>query len=168
MSRRGPESGRPVAIDGKTAARFWSKVRVSPSGVCWEWLGAKKRGRALFSIRHDSYPAARVAMALAGVPFAPEQLVCHTCDNPSCVNPEHLYAGSSSSNMRDAVRRGRLPRPGGTRHPNATLTEAQVRDIRARFQMGVKRNHLAREFGVSFDTINRVVRGESYRSVRPC
>lgn len=95
--------------------RFWSKVAKTPG--CWEWTAAKTRnGRAV--IRNDDrhmVSAARLSWAWAnGKPFPRELFACHTCDNPSCVNPDHIFPGTNRDNQLDAIAKGRNPRSAKT------------------------------------------------------
>jgi HNH endonuclease len=92
---------RPVA------GRFWTKVQKGPG--CWLWLAHKNaQGYGRIWDQNKQRPAPRVAWELAnGKPFPDGLISCHTCDNPSCVNPDHIWAGTYSENIRDAVAKGR-------------------------------------------------------------
>lgn len=92
------------------ARRFHQKVNSSGGhDACWPWLGTTDgRGRGLFWLEGRHQRAPRVAWSLHhGLPFPSEKLACHTCDNPICVNPAHIFVGSMSENITDAVNKGR-------------------------------------------------------------
>lgn len=105
---------KPVARDRTLAARFFRKVIIGSSEECWLWIGSKNQnGYGRFSVDYKTQASHRVAYWLHhGTPPPPWLCVCHTCDNPSCVNPAHLWAGTISQNMLDASAKGRLPRKG--------------------------------------------------------
>lgn len=91
--------------------RFWAKV--DRSGDCWIWQGARgvnRRGmlRPQFSIAGKSHPAYRALWILLYGPLPDRIYVLHKCDNPMCVNPDHLFTGTQSENMLDAKAKGRL------------------------------------------------------------
>lgn len=97
-------------IDQQLADRFWSKVDMS--GNCWLWMGGKtSRGYGNFSVgpaeSRKLFMTHRVALALSGETDIAGMEVCHHCDNPSCVRPEHLFIGTKSDNMRDMRNKGR-------------------------------------------------------------
>lgn len=92
--------------------RFWAKVERLGSTECWPWKGCTVAyGRGFFRIskkppimRH----ASQVAWALKnGRWIRPKEVVCHSCDNPRCCNPDHLWVGSQADNMRDMAAKGR-------------------------------------------------------------
>ena len=105
---------------------FWGRVDMSlgqgPNGECWEWRGAMMTGTGYgqIVIKGKKRGAHRVAWALAnGRSPLPEEHVCHRCDNPVCVRPDHLWLGSRTENMRDMIKKDRW---GGTAKANAAKT----------------------------------------------
>ena len=91
--------------------RFWSKVRILDSDSCWEWMGSKVNKQDTYGqirLNGRCHRAHRFAYQLIHkIQLNPKQFVCHTCDNPSCVNPKHLWIGTNSDNMQDSIRKGR-------------------------------------------------------------
>ena len=148
--------GRQPRTRDKMVEHITAKTRCV--GDCWEWQGCVgtngygrirwKRPRVTEQLAHRvSYIAFR-----GEVPDG--AMVCHTCDNRLCVNPEHLFLGSASDNMRDMTRKGR----GAT----SVLTVEAVERIRERYSQGERQVDLAEVFGVSQGTISRVVRGRTW------
>ena len=94
-------------------SRFWAKVSIRDVDECWPWCGAivgGGYGRIRVDGRH--YPAHRAAWELFHGEKMPKELhACHTCDNPGCVNPHHIFPGTHSDNMRDASAKGRSYNP---------------------------------------------------------
>lgn len=145
--------------NGTDEERWAYFAPVGTPDECWEWRGHRTRhGYGLFTYRGRRMPASRVALVMTGIALGDDQLACHHCDNPPCVNPAHLYAGTASDNMQDSIRRGRFNRATGERHHKAKFTLEQVRSIRLRVAEGETQASLAREFGVNYMTINRIVK----------
>lgn len=102
-------------MDAKTIARFWSKVEKTET--CWLWTGATSR-RGYGTIHHNGKcrRATHVSWEMANGREWPDGMYgCHTCDNPNCVRPEHVFPGTQSDNLLDASRKGRLPKKRGPR-----------------------------------------------------
>lgn len=146
--------------------RFWSHV--DKAGDCWLWTAGKNGvGYGVFGIggrKGRRWIASRFAYTITNGPIASGLNVCHQCDNPSCVNPAHLFLGTQGDNIRDMAKKGRhwvQKNPGandGERNPRATLTDAQVLAIRAEWSHGgVTQADLMRRYGVSKHVIWGVV-----------
>ena len=144
--------------------RFWSYVRVMGEDECWPWLGGKAHGTyGAFALkRGEQVPAHRFSYCLYFGDFDPQKFVCHTCDNPSCVNPRHLFLGTCRDNLEDAVRKGRMAH--GERNANTKLSVEDVRKIRE--LAGDPRRTLvsiARCFGLPKSTVRAIVIGKSWK-----
>lgn len=96
-------------ISAKTVARFWEKV--DKAGECWIWVGSRHRtGYGMFGSIPGLTRAHRFSYAVHFGPIPDGMYVCHKCDNPSCVRPDHLFLGTPKDNYEDAVAKGRVPR----------------------------------------------------------
>jgi hypothetical protein len=123
-----------------TGQRFWEKVRKTDS--CWEWTACKdKNGYGFFRHEGKNLKAHRFVLELIGKRFSKKAQVCHSCDNPSCVNPKHLWIGDNKSNQIDSSLKGR--------QGSQKLTAVDVREIRRRRAGGETGASLAREFSLS-------------------
>lgn len=135
------------------AARFWEKVNKGQPDECWWWKGSvSKSGYAYVGVNGRSINATHISLEIAGRPRpGPASHACHTCDNRTCVNPDHLWWGTNAENMADAARKGRKLRNVG----NSKLTEADVLRIRS-LPHTVTRQKIAEMFGVTPSTISAV------------
>lgn len=109
--------------------------------------------------------AHRASYAVANGPIDPGLVVCHRCDTPACVNPDHLFVGTHKDNTQDCVRKGRI-RNGpsqGEQNANAKLNWAKVHDIRASLGTGEHPRRLAEVYGVSIATIRSIDKGRIWR-----
>jgi hypothetical protein len=89
--------------------RFWENTGVNDGNRCWDWHGTKdEKGYGRISWRTQTIKAHRVAYEMRYGPIPDGFVICHTCDNPNCVNPNHLFADTQKANMQDASRKGRL------------------------------------------------------------
>lgn len=141
--------------------RILANVEFDTNGGCWLWAkGINKAGYGRLCRDGGVHLAHRESFStFVGDPGG--LLVCHKCDTPACVNPSHLFAGTSADNGGDMSRKGRATKNlklKGSGHGNSKLTEPKVLEIRARAKEPFA--DLAKEFGVSSSTIEKVV----YRS----
>lgn len=105
-----PIRPRPLPeLSERQIAKFRARHTAHPSG-CWNWIaGRNERGYGRFRVGDRTLAAHRVAFAISRGADPGELFVCHSCDNPSCVNPDHLWLGTNADNLRDCVNKGRWP-----------------------------------------------------------
>ena len=103
--------------------RFWRQVARGEPGDCWRWLGGTRKGYGRFKLKGRMVTAHRHAYELEVGPIPDGLFVLHECDNPSCVNPRHLFLGTQLDNIRDRDKKGRHVACHGERHGEAKLTE---------------------------------------------
>ena len=137
--RRNKKYGSPIAIArhsgtfrGMSAEQRFA-MSVDKTDGCWIWTASKDKngygifkgmiGDVLFTRAHRYSYALHTGDLLVGMQ------ALHSCDNPSCVNPDHLFAGTNADNMRDKIQKGRARTPVGEKHGKAVLTESQVRRV---------------------------------------
>jgi hypothetical protein len=100
-------------------AQFWQRTYIDKNtktirnsqkwfGHCWIWKGHKKKGYGDYSHHQKHYRAHRIAFFLVYGKFEYSLLICHRCDNPSCVNPQHLFVGTSKENTQDMISKKRM------------------------------------------------------------
>jgi len=120
-----------------------------------------KDGRGLFTHAGVRMSAPRAAILRSGQSLGRDQMACHHCDNPACVNLAHLYVGDAKSNARDAWLRNRFPSRKGDHHPRVKIPDSAIASIRVRVASGETRTALAQELGVSQAHISRIVLGKN-------
>jgi hypothetical protein len=145
--------------------RFWRKVLKTNS--CWLWTASTSNGRygnISYNSSGDMIKAHRASYILAYGPIPNGLHVCHTCDTPLCVNPSHLFLGTSKDNHKDRNSKGRQAK--GTTHGRNKLTELQVKEIRAKYiPRSYSTTKIAQEFGVSQSTIFNILKNKIWKHI---
>lgn len=162
--------------------RFWKYVDCSDNESCWSWEGyIRPNGYGEYRHSYSDFKskyAHRIAFFLTYGEFNTDFEVCHKCDNPSCVNPSHLFLGTHSDNMRDMVNKGRhgfqvdssncplrkpFKRVSGENNGQAKLTMEKVKEIREKHAIGeASIRKLALDYSVGRSTIKRVLNNKTW------
>ena len=136
---------------------------------CWEWTACKlPAGYGYFGVAGRMQYAHRVAYQLYVGEIGEDLFVCHHCDNPSCVNPSHLFLGTNTDNSRDCWSKGRgvTPDSSGEKNGKAKLTEKNVRTIRTMLAAGTTHRIIAKKFGVKRAAISKIACGRTWKNVQ--
>lgn len=142
--------------------RFLSKIDRKGVNDCWEWKAGKRGGYGRFRVGDHLYGATRLMWRLTYGTDPRGQLLLHTCDNPACCNPKHLFLGSDGANNRDKENKGRGKHPKGEDNGLAKLSEEDVMLI---YQSIEKSADLAAQYGVSDVCIHKIRSGETWTHV---
>jgi hypothetical protein len=162
--------------------RFWKWVDIHGPipehrpdlGPCWVWIGHRFHGKQYgqITINHKAKKAHRVSWEIHFGKIPVGMCVCHKCDNPSCIRPDHLFLGTTQENTRDMINKGRKPSGKdsvknrrsykGSNHPGAILNEQKVLEILNRSE---SYSFLAKEYGVSKPLIASIKQRRSWTHV---
>ena len=177
LSCRSRARRRPIA------ERFWPKVKIvlspkSRHNGCWEWMGERRKGRGQgYGIiteggdRGKALPAHRVAWEIYFGPIPDGLCVCHHCDNPPCVRPDHLFLGTPKDNAKDMAAKGRDPFHQyphlyrGTTKGVCKLTKEAVREIRGLGETDMTQRAIARQFSVTPAVICTILKRTAWAHV---
>jgi hypothetical protein len=145
------------------AERLSRNSRLDPATGCIEWTSTKSRGYGVLRVggrKGKTFLAHRLSFEEAKGPIPDGMVICHHCDNPGCINLDHLFLGWQADNHADMTAKGRNPIVRGVDNGQHVLTEDEVRSIRA--AKGVSMRGLARRFGVTHPQIIKIRRRESW------
>jgi predicted XRE-type DNA-binding protein len=150
--------------------RFWSKVILTANNeLCWIWDASKdKDGYGLFRIENKNIRANRLSFFLYYRIDPCDNVVCHKCDNPTCVNPSHLFLGSHRDNINDCWSKGRKVKTDGSLNGMAILSESQVIEIITLWGSGKYRfkSDIAKIFGVSQPTVSEIINRKTWTHIK--
>ena len=158
---------KKIELSEKDIERFWSKVVNTSEDGCWGWYGVGDQyGRCRIRINGKKYLNYRVSWFIHNGEIPEGLCVCHTCDNPTCTNPAHLFLGSQRDNILDMEAKGRALHLAGEQHYKSKLTEKEVVEILQKYVPFVcTMTMLAAEYGVGRGTIRHIINGTSWKFI---
>lgn len=148
--------------------RFEAKFIPEPNSGCWLWEATTNPdGYGRFRYKGTLTGAHRVSLMLYKEQENKNLCVLHRCDTPCCVNPEHLYFGTHSENMKDRQSKGRGKFPGhkGDTHYRSQLTSEDVQVIKKEISKGVSDSVLGMLYGISAGAIGNIRRGKNWKHI---
>lgn len=138
--------------------RFERLYIPEPNSGCWLWIGNLDNcGYGRFSFEGRARLSHRASYQMFCGPIPEGMQILHRCDNPTCVNPDHLFAGSISDNMRDMVAKNR-----NAKHNNAKLDADQIKEIKFLAAQGLRHRKIAEQFKVTRSSISNAIAGRTW------
>jgi HNH endonuclease len=154
-----------LTITDKRKKRFWNKVHKTPT--CWLWTASPTKdgyGKVSFTEGENKYTYRAHRFAYLITRGDPENnLVCHSCDTPLCVNPDHLFLGDNTANQQDMIQKRRDNRAKGETLSN--LTSKKVLEIRMRVANGEIQRKICKEYGLTIGGISHIVRRNTWKHI---
>jgi len=155
-------------LKGRTIEEKLRFNSVEDSNGCWLWQGGKTTfGHGIIAVNRKSHLAHRVAYKIWKDRVPLNMFVCHTCDNPKCINPDHLFIGTQDDNMKDMANKGRSNNgiQKGEKNPQSQLTDRQVRRIKRLLLNGHTRKEIANKFGVNEAVVGFISENKNWKHV---
>lgn len=157
-------------------SKFWARCKKGSPSECWMWTGViYSTGYGMMYFRGGRYSPHRIACEIKHGPIPQGMFACHKCDTPACVNPDHLFVGTPTDNVHDAMAKGRT-RSGMAVHPDlaakgervggAKLKEGDVLVIRREIAAGKPLREIAAHYGVTRENISCIKRGDTWAWLR--
>lgn len=146
---------------------FWLLVDRKSENECWPWLGHRDEewGYGKLHYQQRSQKAHRIAYLLTYGELPANLLVCHTCDNPPCCNPSHLFLGTHLDNARDRDMKNRQAESHGEFNSAAKLNENQVKEMRMLFEQGTRQCDLVKTFGLSKAQVSAIIKRKAWAHI---
>lgn len=159
--------------------RIMAMSKIDAATGCWNWIGTikgkddplRQYGSMVVGSRKNgtrkTVSSHRFSYSLFNGAIPINMFVCHKCDNPRCVNPEHLFLGTRQDNVDDRERKNRNIIKRGQQHGNATLTDEQVGNIKFEYANGERRTVLAGKYKSKLSAIKDIIYNRTWRHILP-
>lgn len=136
--------------------RYWDNVDKKSNDECWEWKAARNKfGYGVIYYDGKNRYAHRLALQLSNIYLEKDDVVCHSCDNPSCSNPNHLFIGKQSDNIKDMIEKRR--NQFGENTYNAKLSNDDIIEIRKLYFNGITQNNIAKMFSINQGHVSDII-----------
>lgn len=161
-----------MANQAPARQRFEERYIPEPMSGCWLWTGtvravSRNRSYGCISVRGNYLRAHRYSYEIFKGYIPSGMMVCHRCDNPLCVNPDHLFLGTNRDNVDDMLRKGRQSRVIGERNGKAKITEVQASNVRWMLAKKIAHASIAEATGVPLGTVRSISIGKCWGWVKP-
>lgn len=147
----------------ETKRRFWKYVKKSDR--CWNWTGATTSGYGMIWLKEYYFRAPRVSYEIHYGEILERLMVCHACDNPACVRPDHLFLGTPRDNVLDSCVKGRRNTMSGERHRWSTFSTEEIVLLRELRGHGLPFPLLSAFFDAPTSTIRKIIYGYSWKNL---
>jgi len=140
-------------------------IKVNKKTNCWNWIGFKDKdgyGKIRQGRFEKEQRAHRISYIIFKEDFDRSLIVCHKCDNPSCINPDHLFIGTHSINHRDMQSKNRSNYAIGERHGRSILKKEDVLTIKKMRHDNISVKKISKKFGISISYIYELLRNEKW------
>jgi hypothetical protein len=145
---------------------FQNKYIIDSTTNCWNCIGYKdKNGYGFITINKKHYRIHRISYFIYNGPFDLSLQILHSCDNPSCCNPKHLFIGDQFDNMQDCVNKGRLNPGHGENKNNSKFTNQKIIEIREKYLKGVSIRKLGKEYNVDHGHISKIINYKIWKHI---
>jgi hypothetical protein len=156
----------PMKISVELVERFHEKWKLNKRSGCWEWtasVAGKGYGQIKLPGERRQIYAHRLSYLIHYGHLADDLLICHTCDNPKCVKPSHLFVGTPADNLQDMKAKDRHLH--GTRNKKSKLSDDQVRHAHRLSAEGMSQGKIAKVLNVAQSTVFKLLKGDRYQGI---
>lgn len=153
-----------IGYDEKMRIKLLKSIEIDENG-CWNWKKSKHRqGYGNFPYKRKILLAHRASWILFKGDLNENVLVCHKCDNCSCVNPDHLFLGNQQDNMKDMFNKKRKNHKGES-HPGCKLNKDKILEIKKLLQEGLSQSKIAKKFSIKQTTVSSIKLGKIWKEI---
>ena len=157
--KKGPSIFWDTATEDQKLKRlkYYFEKKVIRKEGCWKWIGSVNRGGyGLISVKGINRVASRISWIIHNGEIPSGLFVLHSCDNPICTNPEHLFLGTTKDNAMDRKLKGRNGDQCGENNGSVLLTKQQVLEIRELCEKGISYNDIVEKYKITKPTISNI------------
>lgn len=144
--------------------KFWKQVKKNKNG-CLEWTGVNRNGYGRINYKRKTYTCTRLIWEKNKGKIKKKLVVCHKCDNPSCINIDHLFLGTKKENMQDSILKGRRYKVEGENNKSAKLKISDVIEIRKMMKEGRSAMEISKRFLVNVSTIRSIHNRKTWKDI---
>lgn len=164
--KRGSDINKKSSYEMSLKERLLSFCVIDEKTKCWNWSGSKNRkGYGALSIKNKHSIAHRESYKVFKGKIPNGMHVCHSCDNPSCINPDHLWLGTNKDNNNDKMEKGRFKPNYGNNNGNSKLTKNDVIEIKQKINQGYDLVEISKQYNVTPENIYSIKNNKTWRHV---